>query len=124
MDMIWLDCQRKNHPSLLFAFYLDKLLTAILELAYKNRLPSLGTPDEMIDNEVYAVLIPLVLKFTLVCRFHIYNIQYFRQLVKPNGLLAKAREKSAYPPGLKSQRLAAGSLSVMGVYKSCQGEEG
>jgi hypothetical protein len=124
MDMIWLDCQRKNHPSLLFAFYLDKLLTAILELAYKNRLPSLGTPDEMIDNEVYSVLIPLVLKLTLVCRFHIYNIQYFRQLVKPNGLLAKAREKSAYPPGLKSQRLAAGSFSVMGVYKSFQGEEG
>jgi hypothetical protein len=85
---------------------LDKLLTAILELAYKNRLPSLGTPDEMIDNEVYSVLIPLVLKLTLVCRFHIYNIQYFQQLVKPNGLLAKAREKSAYPPGLKSQRLA------------------
>jgi len=112
MGMIWLDCQGKNHPSLLFAFYLDKLLRAIPELAYKKRLPSLRTPDEMIDNEVYSVLIPLVLKLPLVCRSHIYNIQYFRQIIKPNGLLAKAREKPAYPPGLKSQRLAAGSFSV------------
>ena len=71
MDMIWLDGQRKNHPSLLFAFYLDKLLTAIPELADKKRLPSLRTPDEMRDNEVNSVLIPLVLKLPLVCRFHI-----------------------------------------------------
>jgi hypothetical protein len=124
MNMIRLDSQHENCPPLLFALCFNEFLTAVLEFAYKNGLSSLGTPDEMVHNEVDSVLISLVLKLALVCCFHANNIQHFRQSVKFNGLLAKAREKPAYPPGLKSQRLAAGSFSVMGVYKSFQGEEG
>ena len=62
----------------------------------------------MIDNEMDSMLISLVFKPALFCRFHRGNIQHFRQSVKRP--LAKATDKPAYPPGLKSQRLAVGSL--------------
>ena len=75
MDMLGLDSQRENVPSFLLALCFKKLLTAVLEFSYKNRLPSFGTPDEMIDNEMDSVFIPLIFKLALVCRFHIDNIQ-------------------------------------------------
>src|ERR1700730_3741970 len=107
MDMLGLDSQRENVPSFLLALCFKKLLTAVLEFSYKNRLPSFGTPDEMIDNEMDSVFIPLIFKLALVCRFQIDNIQKNRQTV--NRLLAKATEKPAYPRGMKPLRLAAGS---------------
>src|ERR1700731_3156882 len=98
MDMIRLDSERENVPSFLFTLCFNKLLTAILEVSYKNRLASLGTPDEMIGNEMDSVFIPLIFKLALVCRFHIGNIQQNQQTV--NRLLAKATEKPAYPRGM------------------------
>jgi len=83
MEMIRLDSQCKNCPSLLFALFFNEFLTAILELSYKNGLSSLGTPDEMIDDQMDAMFISLVLKLALICRFHLFNIQDFRQAVKP-----------------------------------------
>src|SRR3981081_1276381 len=82
MDMIRLESQCKKCPSLLFALFCNEFLTAILELAYKNGLSSLGTPDEMIDDQMDAMFISLVLKLVLICRFHVFNIQHFRQVVK------------------------------------------
>src|SRR5712692_4035647 len=108
MDMVWLDSERENVPSFLFTLCFKKLLTAVLEFSYKNRLPPLGTPDEMIDNEMDSVFIPLIFKLALVCRFHIDYIQQNRQAV--NRLLAKATEKPAYPRGMNPPRLAAGSF--------------
>ena len=106
IEMIRVDSQRENGPSLLFAFDVDEFLTTIVELARENGLSSLGTPDEMVHNEVYSVLISLILKLAIVCRYHMVNIQHFRQTVKPNRLLAKAREKPAYPPEVEtSQRV-------------------
>jgi hypothetical protein len=113
MEMIRVDRQREKCPSLLFAFYVDEVLTTIFELARENGLSSLGTPDEMVHNEVYSVLISLILKLAIVCRYHLGNLQYFRQTVKPNGLLAQAREKLAYPPEVETSRLAAGSTGVI-----------
>ncbi len=73
--MVWLDRKGENVPSFHLALCFKKLLTALLEFSYKNRLPSFGTPDEMIDNEMDSVFIPLIFKLALVCRFHIVNIQ-------------------------------------------------
>ncbi len=55
MDMLRLDRKPENVPSFLLALCFKKLLTAVLEFSYKNRLPSFGTPDEMIDNEMDSV---------------------------------------------------------------------
>ena len=71
MDMLRLDRKPENVPSFLLALCFKKLLTAVLEFSYKNRLPSFGTPDEMIDNEMDSVFIPLIFKLSLVCRFHV-----------------------------------------------------
>ena len=68
--MLRLNSERENIPSLLFTFCFKKLLTAVLEFAYKDWLASLGTPDEMIDNEMDPVFISLIFKLALVCRFH------------------------------------------------------
>src|SRR6266566_2095990 len=70
MDMNWLHSKRENSPSLLFALCFKKLLATMLQLASENWLSSLGTPDEMIDNEMDSVFLSLVFKFTLFCRFH------------------------------------------------------
>ena len=61
----------------------------------------------MIEDEVYSVFISLVLKPALFCCLHIDIIQQIQQTVDKHW--AKATEKPAYPPGLKPQRLAAGS---------------
>ncbi len=118
MDMIRLDSQCKNAPSLLFARCFNELLTAILELSSKNGLSSLGTPDEMIDDQMDAMFISLGLKLARLCRFHPFKIQHVHQAVKPQRLLAQVREKPASPPGFKPQRLAAGSLSVKSIGRS------
>ncbi len=102
MDILRLDSQRENVPSFLFTLCFNKLLTAVLEFSYKNRFASFGTPDEMIDNEMDSVFIPLIFKLALVCCFHVDNIQQSRQTV--NRLLAKATEKPAYPRGMNPRR--------------------
>ncbi len=70
MDMIWLDSQSKNAPSLLFALRLDKFLATLRKLPNQDRLSSLGTQDEMVDNEMDSVLISLIFKLARFCRFH------------------------------------------------------
>jgi len=99
--MLWLDSECENNPSFLFALCFYEFLATILEFSSKKRLAALGTPDEMIDNEMDSMFISLVLKFALFCRFHIDNIQHFRHMSRANAT-------DASPPGLKPQRLAAG----------------
>jgi hypothetical protein len=69
LDKVRLDSQPENIPAFLFAFGLKKFLTAVLEFPHQNGLSSLGTPDEMRDNEMDSLLIPLVFKLARVCRF-------------------------------------------------------
>ena len=59
----------------------NELLTTVLECAYKNGLSSLGTPDEVIDDEVYSVLISLVFKLAHVCRFRAEILQQIQHSV-------------------------------------------
>lgn len=80
--MVRLNSQREDVPSFLLAFCFKQLLTPISQVPYKNGLSSFGTPDEMIDNEMDSMLISLVFKPALFCRFHTDNIQHFRQSVK------------------------------------------
>ena len=50
-------------------------------LHYKNGLSSLGTPDEVIDDEVDSVLISLVFKLAHVCRFRAEILQQIQHSV-------------------------------------------
>lgn len=68
--MIRLKSQSENVPSPLFAFCFKQLVTANFELASENRLSSLWTPDEMIDDQMDSMFIPLIFKLGSVCRFH------------------------------------------------------
>ena len=70
MKMVRLDSERENIPSFLVALGLKKLLATMLQFANQGGLSPLGTPVEMIDNETDSVLISLVFKLALFCRFH------------------------------------------------------
>ena len=85
MDMIWLNSKRESSPSLLFALCFKKLLATIPQFASENWLSSLGTPDEMIDNEINSVFILLVSNFTLFIVSVVENIQQIQQTVNNNG---------------------------------------
>src|SRR6266567_8140895 len=91
MEMIWLNSKGENGPSLLFALCFKKFLATVFEFADKNGLSSLGTPDKMIDNEVYSVLISLICKLALFCRFHSRNYT-------ANSI--SCQQKGARAPGL------------------------
>ncbi len=65
-----MDSERETIPSFLVALGLKKLQATILQFANQDGLSSLGTPDEMRDNEMDSVLISLVCKLALFCRFH------------------------------------------------------
>jgi len=65
MKMVRLDSERENIPSFLVALGLKKLLATILQFANQDGISPRGTPDEM-----DSVLIPLVFKLALFCRFH------------------------------------------------------
>jgi hypothetical protein len=109
VHVVGLNSQFKDIPSFLSTLLLDQLCETILERACKNGLASFGTPDEMIDNEMYPVLISLVVHFVGVCRYHGSDPTPFSTELQEAR--AKANEKPASPLGLKPQRLAAGSLS-------------
>jgi hypothetical protein len=73
MNVIGLDRKGKHEPALLLALMLNELLASFLDLTYQDRLAAFGTPDEMIHNEVYSVLISLIFKM-LVCCIHVSSI--------------------------------------------------
>jgi hypothetical protein len=59
--MIGLDGEGENIPPFFLTLLGNELLTASFERPCKNGLTSFGAPDEMVHNQVYAVLISLVL---------------------------------------------------------------
>jgi len=61
MDVIWLYCQFQYRPALLVALLPEKLLTAYSDSVDQHFLTPLGTPDEMIDDEMHMMLVVLIL---------------------------------------------------------------
>ena len=79
MDMVRLNSEFSNIPSFFRAFLLDQFNQAILDGASEDRFPALWTPDQVIDDQVDAVLIPLVFHCAGRCRFHGTSIQQNQQ---------------------------------------------
>lgn len=61
MDMIRLNSQGKQDPSLLFAFLFNELLATLFDLADQNGFTTAWAPDQVIDNQMNPVLITLIL---------------------------------------------------------------
>src|SRR5437879_5009928 len=78
MKMVGLNSQCEDGPSFLLTFLLNQLLASFSYIPNQHRLSPSRTPDEMIDNKVNMVLIPLVFK----CLFHGMTIHEARQYVK------------------------------------------
>lgn len=64
--MIGLDRELNDVPTFLGALLLNELDKSIFELACENRLATFGAPDEMIDEQVYPVLIALVVHLAIL----------------------------------------------------------
>ncbi len=104
--MIWLNSKREKSPSLLFALCFKKVLATLHQFASENWLSSLGTPDEM--DSVFISSGMQVCPFLPFLQQKLYS--KFNSCQVHEEARAKANEKPAYPPGLKPQRLAAGSF--------------
>jgi hypothetical protein len=76
------DRKPQDRPSLLFALCFDKRLTPVLDCTNQQRLTPFGTPDEMVHDEVYPMLIPLIVQPAWLCCFHSGNIQPIQRAVK------------------------------------------
>src|SRR5215470_1870650 len=100
--MVRLDRQRQNLPTPLSTLALDQLPAACCHWSHKHRLAALGAPDEVIDDQVDAMLVSLVLHVEIVaCSDNKINIC-------AQKAWAKAREKPAESRALKGRRLALG----------------
>lgn len=89
MNVIGLNSYLKHEPALFFTLLFDQLLTAFLELANEDRFVTTRTPDEMIHNQVDAVLISLI-----IVSIHVIIILDNRQHAR-----AEAHEKPPHRPG-------------------------
>jgi hypothetical protein len=69
VDVIGLDGQFLDVPTLLRTLGLDELAAVLGHLAHQDRLSPLGTPDEVVDDEMNPVLITLI--------FHVDSLQDF-----------------------------------------------
>ena len=74
MQVIRLDGQRKYLPALLLAFLENEGLASLPKLAHSYGFAAARTPNEMRDNQMNMVFIPLVLK----CLFHGSSLPQFR----------------------------------------------
>jgi len=96
---IGIDRQFQDLPSFLAALALDKTTTVLGYVAFQNRLTSLGSPDQIIDNQMHSVLISLVFHL----RLPFENTNRIAQMFLPgkyggsSDLLAEADKKPALP---------------------------
>jgi hypothetical protein len=61
MDVIGLDCQFNDLPSLFGALRLNQRPTIKADSARKHSFAALGRPDKVIDNEADSVFVALIL---------------------------------------------------------------
>lgn len=61
MNVVRIDGKFKYLPSFIFAFRLYKLAAILCDVPRKHRLAALRTPDKVINNQVYSVLVALIL---------------------------------------------------------------
>jgi|SRR5712691_3663101 len=73
MDVIWLNRQFENCPSLLGTLLFDEGLAVLGDSATQYRFAALRTPDQVVDDKVDAVFISLVFHVDIV----VYNNMYF-----------------------------------------------
>src|SRR5260221_10815522 len=94
--------QRQNLPTLFRALALDQVAAACGHWPHQHWLAAARAPDEVIDDQVDALLIPLV----LVCLFHVASIPQYRPAYKGRVLSAKAWKRLT--ARVETRRLAAG----------------
>src|SRR5258707_11424810 len=102
VDVVWLDRQRQNLPTLFRALALDQVAAGCGHWPHQHWLAAARAPDEVIDDQVDAMLIPLV----LVCLFHVASIPQYRPAYKGRVLSAKAWKRLT--ARVETRRLAAG----------------
>src|SRR5258708_7441923 len=106
VDMIGLDSERQNLPPMLRTLTCDQLPAACGHRLYQHRLAAAWAPDEVIDDEMDAVFISLV----LVCLFHGLHSTTEKTNRHGVGLRAKATQARLTARG-NTLRLSAGSFS-------------
>lgn len=68
--MIWLDSQLDDLPSILIYDILNKLLQTVMNWTHQNLPASFGTPNDMVDHQMDAML------FMDIVVFHVDSIRW------------------------------------------------
>src|SRR5262249_13687869 len=97
VDVVGLDRQLQDRPPLLSALVLDQLAAVPGNLADQHRLAALRAPDAVVDDEMDAVFVPLVLHTLIVDNNA--TIDNVERTAKANNRLTS---------GAEAPRLAAG----------------
>jgi hypothetical protein len=59
-DVVGLDCQFLDVPAVLGAHGFDQLPASLGDILYKDGLPPLGTPDQVVDDHMDPVFVSLI----------------------------------------------------------------
>jgi hypothetical protein len=85
MDVVGLDGQFQDVPTFLAALVLDPLPAVLRHVAREDGLAALGTPDEMVDDEMDSVFIALI--------FHVDSIRTIDNKINRGRKEAKAQNR-------------------------------
>jgi hypothetical protein len=70
MDMIRLDGEHFDLPSVLIDYFLNNLFQAVMHRTYQDFSPPFGAPNDMVDKQVDRVL------FMNILMFHVDSMRY------------------------------------------------
>lgn len=84
MDMIGLNRQRHNRPPTFSTLLFNEGTAVLRNGATQHGFPSLGTPDQMVDDQVDAVFISLIFHVDIrVCKDILNNNKVLQEGLKP-----------------------------------------
>jgi hypothetical protein len=106
VNVVRLNCQLQDGPTLLFAFLLDQSSAVVGNRADEHGLAPLGRPHPMIDNQVQPVFVALVAHACLPPELSLSMLLFdIVPTIHLEASKARSGEKPALPLGLKAAGL-------------------
>lgn len=96
MNMIWLNCQVQNLPSILIYYFFSDLFQAVTNWTYQDFPAALGTPNNVVDDQMDCVLFMDILMYhgCIVRQSHVLYQQVDPALSASKGRLVHPLDQS------------------------------
>lgn len=104
MNMVWLDCQRNDLPSILMYYFFNDLLQTVVYWPYQDFASPLRTPNDVVDEQMDRVL------FMDIVVSHVRSIRHLHVLCQRLGPLCPNPKKGRpIHPLVKTEGLSGSS---------------